>query len=250
MTALLVAIILVFLFGGAVLFLRTVWFHRDPLHPDVPQRADAVRSPVYGIVAYVRRVEDGIVTADKKGEEIPLPELTKDQSGQSGWLVGIAMTALDVHFQYAPVPAVVESMHHHRTGRNLPMFDLWEYVRITWFRRWVSLWAKRYLLENERMTFRLRGASVTLSLVLIADKFVDKITPFVKAGDEVAAGAKLSFIGRGSQVDVFLPDTPGLQIAVQPGDRALGPRTVIAHVRAPESDAAAEAQSTAEPLVR
>lgn len=250
MTALLVALILVFLVCGTALFLRTVWFHRDPLHLHVPQHDDVVRSPVYGIVAYVRRVEDGVVTAEKKGEEIPLPELTKEPGAKTGWLVGIAMTALDVHFQYAPIPAVVESMHHHKTGRNLPMFDLWEYVRITWFRRWVSLWAKRYLLENERMTFRLRGERLSLSLVLIADKFVDKITPFVKAGDAVAAGGKLSFIGRGSQVDVFLPDMPGLEIAVQPGDRALGPRSVIAHIREPESHALLEEKYTAEPLVR
>jgi phosphatidylserine decarboxylase len=250
MTAFLVALILVLLLCGAVLFLRTIWFHRDPSHPHIPQREDVVRSPVYGIVAYVRRVEDGIVTAEKKGEEIPLPELTKEQGGTSGWLVGIAMTALDVHFQYAPIPAVVESIRHHRTGRNLPMFDLWEYVRITWFRRWVSLWAKRYLLENERMTFRLSGERLTLSLVLIADKFVDKITPLVKAGDAVAAGGKLSFIGRGSQVDVFLPDTPGIEIIVRPGDRALGPRTVIARFRRPESEVASEAYSIAEPSVR
>lgn len=250
MTALLAALLLVILVFGAAVFIRTVWFHRDPHHPRVPQDDEVVRSPVYGIIAYVRRVEDGVVTAEKKGEEIPLPELTKEQGAKTGWLIGIAMTALDVHFQYAPIPAVVESIYHHRTGRNLPMFDLWEYVRITWFRRWVSLWAKRYLLENERMTFRLRGERLTLSLVLIADKFVDKITPFVKAGDAVAAGGKLSFIGRGSQVDVFIPETPGIEIVARPGDRALGPRSVIARVREQESDVAIEAYSTAEPLVR
>lgn len=250
MTALLFALVTAAILGGAVLFLRTVWFHRDPQHPDLPQCDDIVRSPVYGIVAYVRRVEGGIVTAEKKGEEIPLPELTKQESTEGGWLVGIAMTALDVHYQYAPIPAVVESMHHHRTGRNLPMFDLWEYVRITWLRRWVSLWAKRYLLENERMTFRLRGQRIMLWLVLIADKFVDKITPFVQPGDAVAAGSKLSFIGRGSQVDLFLPDGSGLEIVVSEGDRALGPRTVIARARAGELEQAAHAQPAAESSVR
>ncbi|MER3466486.1 MAG: hypothetical protein C4340_05015 [Armatimonadota bacterium] len=72
--------------------------------------------------------------------------------------------------------------------------------------------------------------------MLIADKFVDKITPLIQTGSGVAAGQKLSFIGRGSQVDVFLPDAPGLEIAVQPGDRALGPHTVIARLHAFEAD--------------
>lgn len=250
MTAIFVALCIAVLAGAAILFLRTTWFHRDPQHPSVPQRDDIVLSPVYGIVAYVRRVEDGIITAEKKGEEVPLPELTKEGGEGSGWLIGIAMTALDVHFQYAPFPATVESVHHHTTGRNLPMFDLWEYVRITWFRRWVSLWAKRYLLENERMTFQLRGNNLALWLVLIADKFVDKITPFVQPGDHVAAGAKLSFIGRGSQVDVFLPDTPGLQIAVKAGDRALGPRTVLACLHAMEPTHTPDSLATSETLVR
>jgi phosphatidylserine decarboxylase len=222
-----------FAFGFFVLWARRVWFFRDPDHSNTPQDADAIRSPVYGIVAYVRKIEGGDVESHKLGERIRIEDITKDDwpedapSGE-GWLIGIAMTALDVHYQYAPIPCAVESFCHRQTGRNLPMFDLWEYIRITWFRRWVQLFARRYVLENERQTMWLSGEGIKLALVLIADKFVDKIDTFVKPGDKLPAGGKLSFIGRGSQVDVVVCGHPGLQIEVEVGQAVKGPGTVLA----------------------
>ena len=68
-------------------------------------------------------------------------------------------------------------------------------------------------------------------MILIADKFVDKIQTFVTFNEKVNAGGKLSFISRGSQVDVLICGQPDLEILVQPGDRALGPRTPIARLR-------------------
>src|SRR5207237_936045 len=82
----------------------------------------------------------------KKGERILIEDITKEKwppefPQGDGWLIGIAMTALDVHYQYSPLPAKVGEIFHHSHGRNLPMFDLWEYVRITWMRRGVQLFA-------------------------------------------------------------------------------------------------------------
>ncbi|RMG26067.1 MAG: phosphatidylserine decarboxylase [Armatimonadetes bacterium] len=233
------------LIAAVFLFLRTVWFHRDPKHPNVPQDDEAVRSPVYGIVAYVREVKDGVVLSEKKGETIRIDEITKEETDGGGYLIGIAMTALDVHYQYAPMPAVVERYEHKPAQANLPMFDFWEYVRITYFRRWVQLWAKRYLLENERQTFWLQGSQFRLALVLIADKFVSKIQTLVSPGSQVQAGDKLSFIGRGSQVDVFLPMTEGVDVLVQPGDRVCGPMTVLARVNSASRDSEASGIETA-----
>jgi phosphatidylserine decarboxylase len=234
----LAVLLTVALFAAVFLFLRTIWFHRDPKHFGVPQEEDAIRSPVYGIVAYIRPVRDGWVECDKKGEPIAIHEITKEETASGGWLIGIAMTALDVHFQYAPIPAVVERYEHKPARVNLPMFDFWEYVRITYFRKWVQLWAKRYLLENERQTFWLRGSRTRLALVLIADKFVSKIRTLVEPGAQVCAGDKLSFIGRGSQVDVFLPVSDGVEFLVKPGDRVRGPLTVLARIRASVEDQA------------
>jgi phosphatidylserine decarboxylase len=65
--------------------------------------------------------------------------------------------------------------------------------------------------------------------VEIADKFVNKIDCFVKPGDVVRAGQKLSFISRGSQVDLVLP-REGVTIEVKPGQRVIGGVSVIARV--------------------
>ena len=216
-------------------YTRTVWFFRDPDHSETEQDELVLRSPVYGRVAYVRRIEDGVVESEKLGERILISDITKedwpDKTGY-GWLIGIAMTALDVHYQYSPLPATVASIRHHAHGRNLPMFDLWEYVRITWLRRGVQLFAKKYVFENERQTIWLEGKEAAVALVLIADKFVSKITTFAKEGDMVRAGGKLSFIERGSQVDVVVCGRPDLEAAVGVGEAVDGPSTVIARLKA------------------
>jgi len=212
-------------------YTRKVWFFRDPDHTRTEQELSVLRSPVYGRIAYIRKIKDGIVISEKKGEEIPIKDITKDDwasgSGE-GWLIGIAMTALDVHYQYSPLPGKMGSIKHHSHGRNLPMFDLWEYVKITWLRKSVQLFAKKYIFENERQTMWIDADRAKVGLVLIADKFVAKITTFVKEGEAVRSGGKLSFIGRGSQVDIVVCDSPELQVLVKEGDAVSGPLTVLA----------------------
>lgn len=219
-----------------VWYTRKVWFYRDPDHGEIPQDDLVLRSPVYGVAAYVKKVEGGRVTSSKLGEEIQIADITKtdwpeDHPTGDGWLIGIAMTALDVHYQYSPFPCKVKSFFHYQTGMNLPMFDLWEYVRITWLRQFVQLWAKKYILENERQTFWLEGAKAKVALILIADKFVDKITTYVKPAQEAQAGSKLSFISRGSQVDMLICGHPDLEVVIQEGQPIKGPQTVVARLK-------------------
>lgn len=219
-----------------VWYTRKKWFFRDPDHGDLAQEDDILLSPVYGIVAYVKQVKDGVVVSEKLGESIPISDITKtdwdgDPTAGNGWLIGIAMTALDVHYQYSPFPASIKSIFHYQTGKNLPMFDLWEYVKITWLRQFVQLWCKAYVLENERQTVWLTGKKAKVALILIADKFVDKITTYRKVSDVLSAGSKLSFIARGSQVDVLVCDQPNLEVLVSPGDPVHGPQTKIARLK-------------------
>jgi len=236
MIYILLLIILIVLCVAYVQYTRKVWFYRDPDHGLVDQNDGLIRSPVYGIVVYIKPVTEGKVTSEKLGESISVCEITKeewpsDQPSGNGWLIGIAMTALDVHYQYAPLPGVVGSIEHFQTGFNLPMFDLWEYVRITWLRQFVQLWGKRYLVENERQTLWIQNTSAKVALILIADKFVDKITTYIKTGEVTSAGQKLSFIARGSQVDVLICGQPELEILVKPGDRVLGPQSSLAKLQ-------------------
>lgn len=213
-----------------VVFLRTVWFHRDPKRTPDDVGHGTIISPADGMVVYARRFRDGVVVSEKLGERIPITEiLHSGEASGSGWMLGIYMSPLDVHFNYSPCDAEVISIHHRRAAANLPMIDMWEYVRIVWLRRLVQLFGRRFHLENERTTMLLSRGSLRLGVVLIADKFVSKIRTFVEPGQEVRRGQKLAFIGRGSQVDVVIFDQKA-RVEVTPGCRVRGGQSVIARV--------------------
>lgn len=212
---------------GALLFLRRVWFYRDP--PRSPERSGGVIvAPADGRVVYIKRVEDGQVCAEKLGERIRLPEITGlDSPGRTGWAIGIYMSPLDVHYNYCPYPSTVEAVHRRPAAVNLPMLDVWEYIRVVWLRRMVDMFARRYHLENERNTILLDAGGLKMAVVLIADKFVSKIRCFVQEGQRLPYSRKIGFIERGSQVDlvVFADD---VEFEVTVNRQVYGGKTVIA----------------------
>lgn len=224
-----IAVALVLATTLALVFLRTIWFHRDPKRTPVCED-NVLIAPADGMVVYTRPFRDGVVVSEKLGEQIPITEiLHQGDAAGSGWMLGIYMSPLDVHFNYSPCGGRVESIHHKQADLNLPMIDMWEYVRIVWLRRLVQLFGRRFHLENERSTFFLKRADLRIAVVLIADKFVSKIKTFVAPGDEVACAAKLAFIGRGSQADVVIFDQSA-QLTVTPGQRVRGGETIIARL--------------------
>jgi phosphatidylserine decarboxylase len=108
------------------------------------------------------------------------------------------------------------------------MVDLWEYFKLTYLRKAVNLFDKRFHLENERMSFYLEGDGIEVVVVEIADKFVNKIEKFVEEGDEVELGEKISFIRRGSQVDILILKSD-VEIKVKFGEQVYGGKTVLAY---------------------
>lgn len=224
--------LLLFLIFALILtyvYLRKVWFYRDPLRqPEATGRV--IVSPCDGKVVYLRRIEKGEVKSEKKGEVIRVREITKADfdNSESGWLIGIYMSPLDVHYNYAPIEGKVEKIVYYPSKTNLPMVDLWEYLNLTYLRRAVNLFSHRFHLENERNTiFINREGEIRVATVEIADKFVSKINCFVKEGDFLKLGQKISFIDRGSQVDlvIFKED---LHWRVKFGDQVYGGKTVLA----------------------
>jgi len=214
---------------GALAFLRQIWFYRDP--PMTPERVgDAIIAPASGRVVYIKPVEEGAIYAEKLGEKIPLPEITGcDTDPKQGWAIGIYMSPLDVHFNYCPRPGRVERIHRTAAKLNLPMLDLWEYIRVVWFRKMVDMFARKYHLQNERNTIFLDCGGVKMAIVLIADKFVAKIRCFVGEGQELGYSEKLGFIERGSQVDlVVFADNVEFEVGIN--QQVYGGKTVIARM--------------------
>ena len=222
-------IIFVLLIGSVYIYLRKVWFYRDPVRV-VKAEENQVISPADGQVVYIKPVENGIVVSEKLGEKITIEEISKMTLAKSdGWIIGIYMSPLDVHYNYAPVSAQVEDMQYTSAKANLPMVDLWEYIKITYLRKAVDLFSKKYRLVNERNTVLFKG-KVQIAVVEIADKFVSKITPLIKVGEEVEAGQKIGFIDRGSQVDLIIFDE-NVNFKVKVGQQVYGAKTVIAEFR-------------------
>lgn len=215
---------------GGHLYLRYVHFFRDP--PRTPPHDErALVAPCDGTVVYARPVEPGGLLATKNGKAISLDELVKAPcpwpDAVPRWIVGIYMSPLDVHFNYAPVAGRVEAVVYTPAKLNWPMVDLWEYVNLTYLHRAVDLFAKRHHLTNERNTVFLQGQHGRLAIVEIADKFVNKIDCFIQPGQAVIQGQKIGFIRRGSQVDLVVYDAE-VSLDVRPGDRVVGGESVIA----------------------
>jgi phosphatidylserine decarboxylase len=61
---------------------------------------------------------------------------------------------------------------------------------------------------------------------LIAGVLARRIVPFVKVGDDVTRGDRVSLIQFGSRVDVYL--SRAAKIRVKVGDRVVGGETVLA----------------------
>lgn len=225
-------LVLVLAWASGFVYLRKVWFYRDPPRAPEETSPNVVISPADGIVLYIKPVSGGKVVSEKLGEKIPISELAKEKDlPANGWLIGIYMSPFDVHFNYAPVDAKLTRMFHTQAKANLPMVDMWEYVRLAILRRGVDLFGKRYHLHNERNTMILEpDGGPKIAMVQIADKFVNKITPSVAEGDMLTAGQKVGFIERGSQVDLIIfSDT--IAPAVSVGDQVYGGKTVLAHVK-------------------
>lgn len=228
--AALLAVSLVWAVG--LVYLRKVWFYRDPPRAPEETSPSAIISPADGIVLYIKPVSGGKVVSEKLGHKIEISELAKmSDLPDNGWLIGIYMSPFDVHFNYAPADAKLTRMFHTQAKVNLPMVDMAEYVRLAILRRSVDLFGKRYHLVNERNTMILEpDGGPKIAMIQIADKFVNKITPFVAEGDELDAGQKVGFIERGSQVDlVIFIDSIAPTVSV--GQQVYGGKTVLAHVR-------------------
>lgn len=218
---------IVFICLITLLYLRKVWFYRDPVR-ECPREDGVVVAPADGQVIYIKPFRNGEVVSEKLGRPIKVEEITSLPAyGDRGWIVGIYMSPLDVHFNYSPVAARVEEMVHTQARVNLPMVDLWEYIRLTYLRQAIDLFSHRYRLVNERLTIFLDAGGLKLAIVEIADRFVNKIRAFIKVGDCLQPGQKISFIDRGSQVDlvIFRED---VQLTVRVGQQVYGAQTILA----------------------
>jgi len=125
---------------------------------------------------------------------------------KSGWLIGIAMTPLDVHFNRAPVAGYIEKNGHEFPSSlniNLNMFPA---LQNLFFKKEQPYNDCSYLVHNERASYVISNSAIKIYVTQIADKYVKKIVTY-KDRENIARGEIFGLIRMGSQVDIFIPDT-------------------------------------------
>jgi phosphatidylserine decarboxylase len=186
------AVIAPTLAGIWVLFcIFTLYFFRDP-NPTVPTTPNIILSPAHGKVDVVDKTTENEVM------------------GGECHRISIFLSVIDVHVQNAPVTGKV-SFYKYTMG------EFMNAVR--------SECAS--CNENVLLGFEATDPEgLKMGVRLIAGVIARRIVPFVKIGDQLVKGERISLIQFGSRADIYLPLDAAVKVKV--GDRAVGGETILA----------------------
>ncbi len=175
-----------------VLFaLFTLYFFRDPT-PRCPAGSNLVLSPAHAKIDVI----DQTVEAQFMGGECQR--------------ISMFLSVLDVHVQNAPVTGKL-ALLKHTAGEFL------------------NALRTESATHNENVLLGFEAtdpAGKKIGVRLIAGVLARRIVPFIKAGDEVQRGDRISLIQFGSRADVYLPSEA--KIKVKLGDKVVAGKTVLA----------------------
>lgn len=181
-------VLALFVVGGLI-----VWFFRDP-NRRVPDEEGVVVSPADGKVVQVEHVEDN--------------EFMDGPAVQ----IGIFLSIFNVHMNRAPMRSRVIQLIY-RPGKFL------------------NALLPRSAQENEQLEVRLQELAPSHRRMIvrqIAGAIARRIVCWSKPGDELATGERFGMIKLGSRTELVIPDEPGLEIIVKPGDRVKAGSTIMA----------------------
>jgi phosphatidylserine decarboxylase len=175
-----------------VLFvLFTFYFFRDPeAHP--PSAPNLVIAPGHGVVDTIDSTTEG------------------EFMGGECQRISIFLSVFNVHVQNAPV-----------TGR-IAFFKHSPGLYLNALRADSAKFNENVLIGIESVEPRGEKIGVRLIAGLIARRIV----PFIAQNDAVRRGQRISLIQFGSRVDVYLPKSAKIKIAL--GDRVVGGETILA----------------------
>lgn len=169
----------------------TLYFFRDPT-ANVPAEPNAVLSPAHGKVDVIDRTTEPLFM------------------GGECQRISIFLSVLDVHVQNAPVSGKVV-FYKYTTGEFMNAMRA-ECADCN---------------ENALLGFASSDPpGKKIGLRLIAGVIARRIVPFVKEGDEVVKGQRISLVQFGSRGDLYLPLEARLTVKL--GDHVVGGETVIA----------------------
>ena len=171
-----------------VIALFVLQFFRDPPR-EIPQDVDAVLSPADGRIVAVERTRDPYAQRD-------------------AIKISVFMNVFNVHSNRSPVDGSVQ--------------------RIQYFPgKFVNADLDKASLENERNALCIKTTSgQEITCVQVAGLIARRILCYVKEGDSLARGQRYGFIRFGSRVDVYLPPSATVKVAI--GDKVSATSTILA----------------------
>jgi phosphatidylserine decarboxylase len=186
-------VVLAFVLGALwfLFALFTLYFFRDP-NAKTPDGPGLVVCPGHGKVDIVDQLA---------ASQFP---------GGPCHRISMFLSVIDIHVQNAPISGRVVSVT--RTAG-----------------KFISAMEADSALYNENVLIGLDSAETAgekIGVRLIAGVLARRIVPFVKAGDEVKRGQRISLIQFGSRCDLYLPLE--YQIKVKVGDKVVGGETIMA----------------------
>ncbi|WP_291424036.1 phosphatidylserine decarboxylase [Deinococcus sp.] len=215
--------------AGAVVYLRLVYRFRDPVRLPVQQPGGQLLSPADGVVSFIRRIDLGTVA----GYDRPLAQLAATPAPlHEGWLVGVVVGPLDVHYTYLPTGGEVERTGHRaaedqgsechvpRLPQLLPLLA----GQVTDLPH--DLLPSEAVASNERYSYTLSGEAGRVTVTQIALTCPLQATTYLHEGDSVRAGNKATFLPEGGLVIVHL--SADWRPEVEVGQRVVGAQTTLA----------------------
>jgi phosphatidylserine decarboxylase len=211
--------------GGLAVAFGLWRFYRDPERVP-PGDGSGIVSPADGRIIYVKRVEKGSIPySEKEGQTFSLTDFVgSDILPREGVLIGLSMNFFDVHVNRAPIDGRICLVH------RIPG-------------SFISLKKQEALIQNERALTVIDNGLFKVGVVQIASHLVRKIVPYVSEGSEIRRGDRIGMIRFGSQVDLFLPSAPGLQIVGRCGERVRAGMSIVARIVVGEQEAALKSRS-------
>ena len=172
-------------FGVLTLFM--VFFFRDP-----------ERTPPAGEHLIVSAADGRVVRVGETEQD--------DYIGGAAQEVSIFLSPLNVHVNRVPLAGVVDFVRWQR-GRFLAAFS------------------EAASAENEQTVIGIRSGSAQIVVKQIVGVLARRVVCRLQAGDTVDRGARFGLIRFGSRVDLIVPGSTQIQVAV--GDRVRGGETVM-----------------------
>jgi len=186
-------------------------FYRNPKRK-VKLDDTKIYSAADGRIIYVKEIDqDTIPISIKKKNMNRLDELTKtDILKAPCYLVGIAMTLFDVHYNRAPVGGKIILLKH-TDGQAMGLRN------------------PESTFANERNTFIIEDKNKNLfGIIQIAARGVRRCIALVKENDDVSQGDIIGKIRFGSQVDMIFPRN--YTVLVREGDQVYAGISIIASI--------------------